>query len=134
MQLFWLYAMLAGVINYGRMDDVLGPYLARDLQEGRLTDQEAYDYVRCLWTMIENRRTTVNGRVIVGGRGRRHPKEADVFLRYAMRVCKDCRYVEPQFTLRFDKDTPEDVWDMALDAIEKPPGTLFADAGRFIFG
>lgn len=117
MQLFWLYAMLAGVINYGRMDDVLGPYLARDLQEGRLTDQEAYDYVRCLWTMIENRRTTVNGRVIVGGRGRRHPKEADVFLRYAMRVCKDCRYVEPQFTLRFDKDTPEDVWDMALDAI-----------------
>ena len=39
LQLFWLYALLAGVINYGRMDDVLGPYLKRDLDQGRLTEQ-----------------------------------------------------------------------------------------------
>ena len=53
----------------------------------------------------------------MGGRGRKHPKEADVFLHYCMRVCKDTRYVEPQFTLRFDKDTSEQIWDEALDAI-----------------
>lgn len=117
LQLFWLFALLAGVINYGRLDDYLGPYLAADLEAGRLTDEEAYRYVRSLWTMIENRRTTVNGRVIVGGKGRKHPKEADVFLHYAMRVAKDCRYVEPQFTLRFDKDTSEEIWDEALDAL-----------------
>ena len=117
LQLFWLFALLAGVINYGRLDDYLGPYLAADLAAGRLTDEEAYRYVRSLWTMIENRRTTVNGRVIVGGKGRKHPKEADVFLHYAMRVAKDCRYVEPQFTLRFDKDTSEEIWDEALDAL-----------------
>ena len=74
LQLFWLFALLAGVINYGRLDDYLGPYLAKDLEEGRLTQEEAYQYVKSLWTMIENRRTTVNGRVIVGGRGRKHPK------------------------------------------------------------
>ena len=117
LQLFWLYALLAGVINYGRLDDFLGPYLAADLEAGRLTDEEAYEYVKSLWTLIENRRTTVNGRIIVGGRGRKHPKEADVFLHYCMRVCKDTRYVEPQFTLRFDKDTSEQIWDEALDAI-----------------
>ena len=109
--------LLAGVINYGRLDDFLGPYLAADLEAGRLTDEEAYEYVKSLWTLIENRRTTVNGRIIVGGRGRKHPKEADVFLHYCMRVCKDTRYVEPQFTLRFDKDTSEQIWDEALDAI-----------------
>lgn len=117
LQLFWLFAMLSGVINYGRLDDYLGPYLVRDLARGALTEQQAYDYVKSLWTMIENRRTTVNGRVIVGGRGRRNPKEADVFLRICLRVAKDCRYVEPQFTLRFDKDTGEDIWDAALDAL-----------------
>lgn len=117
LQLFWLYALLAGVINYGRLDDFLGPYVAADLAAGRLTEQEAYDYVRSLWTMIENRRTTVNGRVIVGGKGRKHPKEADVFARIALKVCKDCRYVEPQFTLRIDNDTPEDIWQAAMDAI-----------------
>ena len=117
LQLFWLYALLAGVINYGRLDDFLGPYLAADLDRGRLTEQEAYDYIKSLWTMIENRRTTVNGRVIVGGRGRRHPKEADCFLHIAMKVCKDCRYVEPQFTLRLTKDTSEEIWDEALEAL-----------------
>ncbi len=74
MQLFWLFALLAGVINYGRLDDYLGPYLVADLESGRLTDEEAYRYIHSLWTMIENRRTTVNGRIIVGGKGRKHPK------------------------------------------------------------
>ena len=115
MQLFWLFALLAGVINYGRLDDYLGPYLVADLESGRLTDEEAYRYIHSLWTMIENRRTTVNGRIIVGGKGRKHPKEADVFLHIAMKVAKNCRYVEPQFTLRFDKDTSEEIWDEALD-------------------
>ncbi|MCI8920526.1 MAG: pyruvate formate-lyase [Acutalibacter sp.] len=117
LQLFWLYAMLAGVINYGRLDDYLGPYLVRDYEAGRLTEQEAFRYVKCLWTMIENRRTTVNGRVIVGGKGRRHPREADAFLHLALKVAKECRYVEPQFTLRVTEDTPEDVWDEAMDAL-----------------
>ena len=109
MQLFWLFALLAGVINYGRLDDYLGPYLVADLKSGRLTDEEAYRYIHSLWTMIENRRTTVNGR--------KHPKEADVFLHIAMKVAKNCRYVEPQFTLRFDKETSEEIWDEALDAL-----------------
>ena len=117
MQLFWLFALLAGVINYGRLDDYLGPYLVADLESGRLTDEEAYRYIHSLWTMIENRRTTVNGRIIVGGKGRKHPKEADIFLHIAMKVAKNCRYVEPQFTLRFDKETSEEIWDEALDAL-----------------
>ncbi len=117
LQSVWFYALLAGVINYGRLDDFLGPYLAADLAAGTLTDSEAYDYIHSLWTMIENRRTTVNGRVVVGGRGRKNPREADLFLEYAMRVAKNTRYVEPQFTLRFDSDTPEDILDGALDVL-----------------
>lgn len=117
LQLVWLYALCAGCINYGRLDTVLGPFLKRDLDEGTITEQDAYDYVRCLWTLIENRRTTVNGRVIVGGQGRSNPEEADAFARVCLKVCKDCRYVEPQFTLRFDSTTPEDIMDMAYDAI-----------------
>lgn len=118
MQLFWLYALLSGVINYGRLDDLLGPYLAEDLKAGRITPEEAHAYVKSLWTMIENRRTTVNGRVIVGGRGRRHPAEADLFLHIALRVAKECRYVEPQFTLRVDHETSDEIWDEAFDALE----------------
>jgi pyruvate-formate lyase len=117
LQLLWLYALHAGVINYGRLDDFLGPFLAADLHEGRITMQEAHEYIKSLWTMIENRRTTVNGRVIVGGKGRKHPKEADIFMHIALDVCKECRYVEPQFTLRVDADTSEETWAQAMDAL-----------------
>lgn len=117
LQLFWIYALVAGVINYGRMDDVLGPYLQRDLEDGLITEEEAYRYLKSLWKMIENRRTTVNGRIIVGGEGREHPEEGDTFARICLRVCRDTRYVEPQFTLRFSKNTPADIMDMAYDCI-----------------
>lgn len=113
-QLVWLYALLAGVINYGRLDDVLGEFLVHDLDNNILTYAEAKEIVRSLWTLIENKRTTVNGRIIIGGRGRKNPKAADVFGRICLEVCRECRYVEPQFTLRVYEDTPEDMIDMAM--------------------
>ena len=117
LQALWLYALLAGCINYGRLDELLGSYLARDLDSGRMTEEQAYAYVKSLWTMVENRRTTVNGRIIVGGKGRKNPEDADRFLHIAMKVAKDCRYVEPQFTLRVDENTSEEIWDEALEAL-----------------
>lgn len=117
LQMFWLYALLAGVINYGRLDDLLGPYLQKDLKTGILTEEEAYGYIKSLWKMIENRRTTVNGRIIVGGRGRKHPEAADIFLKLGMRAATELRYVEPQFTLRITEDMPEEIWDSALNAL-----------------
>ncbi len=117
LQLVWLYALLAGCINYGRLDDVLGPYMVQDIEAGRITRDEAKAYLKSLWNLIENRRTTVNGRIIVGGYGRRHPKEADEFARLAIEVTRECKYVEPQFTLRLTKDTPKDIIDAALDSL-----------------
>lgn len=119
LQLFWLYALLAGVINYGRLDDYLGPYLKHDLDNNIITEDQAYGYLKNLWTMIENRRTTVNGRIIVGGKGRKNPEEADVFLKLAMKVTAECKYVEPQFTLRLTSDTTDDIFDSALDSLGK---------------
>ena len=117
LQLFWLYALCAGCINYGRMDMILGPYLKKDIDAGRLTEEKALEYIASLWKMIENRRTTVNGRIIVGGRGRENVEACDLFTRLCLKVCKKVRYVEPQFTLRFDHTTPEDILDMAYECI-----------------
>lgn len=117
LQLFWLYALCAGCINYGRLDIVLGPYLKHDLDTGVLTEKEALDLLGSLWTLIENRRTTVNGRIIVGGQGRPDVEAADTFCRLCLKVCMEKRYVEPQFTLRFDTTTPEDIMDAAYECI-----------------
>ena len=117
LQLFWIYALCAGVINYGRMDIVLGPYLKHDIDRGLIDEDEAYRYLKSLWLMIENRRTTVNGRIIVGGYGRENIEACDLFAKISLRVCKDTRYVEPQFTLRMTDETPEYIKEMAYDCI-----------------
>lgn len=117
LQLFWIYALCAGAINYGRLDDLFGSFLKQDLNQGIISEDDAYRYLKSLWKMIENRRTTVNGRIIVGGQGRADTQGSDLFTRICLRVCKDSRYVEPQFTLRFDHNTPKDIMDMAYDCI-----------------
>ncbi|MFV0381726.1 MAG: pyruvate formate lyase family protein [Breznakia sp.] len=117
LQLFWIYALCAGAINYGRLDVLLGTYLKNDIEQGLIDEDEAYRYLKSLWFMIENRRTTVNGRIIVGGYGRSDIEACDLFAKICLRVCKDTRYVEPQFTLRLCKDTPAYIKEMAYDCI-----------------
>jgi len=117
LQLFWIYALCAGVINYGRIDIVLGPYLKHDLDNHIISEEEAYRYIKSLWLMIENRRTTVNGRIIVGGAERENEEACDMFTHLCLKVCNDTRYVEPQFTLRLYKNTPKDIKDLAYECI-----------------
>ena len=131
-QLVWLYALLAGIINYGRLDDVLGEFLKHDLDNRILSYEEAKAIVKSLWTMIENKRTTVNGRVMIGGRGRKNPEAADMFGRICLEVCRECRYVEPQFTFRLYEDTPKDMFDMAMTCLAEGATypTLYNDAAH----
>lgn len=117
LQLFWLYALCAGCINYGRLDIILGPYLKADIDAGIETEESAQEVLESLWMLIENRRTTVNGRIIVGGRGRPDPEAADLFAKICLRVVKKLRCVEPQFTFRFDSRTDPVLKDMAYECI-----------------
>lgn len=117
MQLSWLYSSMAGVVNYGRMDDYLGDYLVSDLNSGRLSEAEAMDLIESQWRLIEVKRTNVNGRVIVGGKGRRNEKNADVFCKLAIEVTKRARMVEPQFTLRFYEGMDPQIMEKAMDSI-----------------
>lgn len=117
MQLAWLYSSVSGVVNYGRMDDYLGDYLVYDLENNILTEEEAIEYIKSQWRLIEVKRTNVNGRVIVGGKGRRNEKNADVFCKLAIRATKEAKLVEPQFTLRIYEGMNQEIYDLALDCI-----------------
>ncbi|MHC1735814.1 MAG: pyruvate formate lyase family protein [Erysipelotrichaceae bacterium] len=117
MQLAWLYSSLTGVVNFGRMDDYLGDYLVSDLKSGRLSEQDAIDMIESQWRLIEVKRTNVNGRVIVGGKGRRNEENADVFCKLAIEATKRAQLVEPQFTLRFYDGMDPEIMDKALESI-----------------
>ncbi|MDW8278477.1 MAG: pyruvate formate lyase family protein, partial [Anaerolineales bacterium] len=100
-QLTWLYALVSGTVNYGRMDVYLGDFYAADIDSGRLSEDEALALTQSLWRLIAARQTVFNGRVYLGGRGRPNEANADRFALVAMEATRTVIEIEPQLTLRF---------------------------------
>jgi pyruvate-formate lyase len=117
LQLAWIYTLVAGVNNYGRMDVAFGPLLARELDSGRLDEEEAMALLESLWRLMAARRTVYNGRVIIGGGGRPDPASSDHFARLALETTRRAREIEPQLTFRFGRDTDPDLMRRAYDVI-----------------
>ncbi len=117
MQLAWLYSLISGVLNYGRMDDYLGDFLGRDLDNGLLDRQEALDLTCSLWRLIDARKTVFHGRVIIGGRGRHREENADRFALLAMEASRIVAEAEPQLSLRFYEGQNPALMEKALDVI-----------------
>lgn len=116
-QLFWLYALLSQVLNYGRLDVCLGDFLANDLAAGRLSEAEAFAITESLWRLINARGNVYNNRVILGGRGRRNPASADRFARLALTVHAQVHDILPQLSLRWHAGMAPELWAQALDVI-----------------
>ena len=95
-QLVWLYSLLSLVKNYGRMDIYLGNLLANDLKNGIITDKEALDITVGLWQKIVERGDFFNNRIIVGGKGRRNEKNADLFAMIALEAQKIVNHAIPR--------------------------------------
>lgn len=117
MQLFWLYALVADVRNYGRMDVYLGDFYARDLDRGVLTEDEALALMQALWRLMAARNTRVHGRVIIGGKGRPHEANADRFALLAMEATRTVHAIEPQLSLRFYRGMNPALMEKALTVI-----------------
>ena len=119
LQLAWIYGIMAPLIEFGRLDEYAGDFYARDLESGGITEEEAVDLVSSFYRLIDHLDCETDGRVIVGGYGRRNPENADRFCLVAIEACRRVKEVLPQFTLRFNKDTPKAVWDAAMRCIEE---------------
>ncbi|HTS18148.1 MAG TPA: pyruvate formate lyase family protein [Verrucomicrobiae bacterium] len=113
-QLMWLYALLSGTWNYGRMDVYLGPFLARDLDSSALTEAEALGLIRSLWRLIRAYDNQYNNRVFIGGKGRPNEVAADRFARLAMKATLAERLTQPQLSLRFYRGQDPSLMQQAL--------------------
>lgn len=117
MQLTWIFSVLSGVVNYGRMDDYLGEYLVNDLDNGAITWEEALEYTKSLFKVMAEKRTLANSRVIIGGRGRVNENTADVFCKLAIEAIRENKEIEPQLTLRIFEGMNKEIYNLALEAI-----------------
>jgi pyruvate-formate lyase len=118
-QLVWLYSLVALPRNYGRLDVTLGPLLCRDLDEGRITEQEAFDLTLGLWRLIQARGDNFNNRIIIGGVGRPDPETADRWAMLALDVQEAVGGTIPQLSLRCHKGMNPALIQRALAVIRK---------------
>ena len=116
-QLAWIYALISGTWNYGRVDDWLGPFLARDLDRGLLTEEMALRRLCSWWRLMKAYENQFNNRVIIGGRGRADEAAADRFALLAIEATRRVRLNQPQLSLRFYRGQNPELMARALDAI-----------------
>jgi pyruvate-formate lyase len=119
LQLVWIYSLMAPLIEFGRLDVYVGDLCAHDVDTGVLTQDEAVELCRSFFRLIDHLDCETDGRVIIGGAGRRNPANADRMCLVAIEACRRQHDVLPQLTLRFDDDTPIEVWEAALRCIEE---------------
>ena len=110
-QLCYIYAVSAGVLNYGRLDDILGVFI----NEGE--EEQALNIIMSLWRLIACRESVFHGRVIIGGRGRTNEAASDRFALLAIEASRRLALSEPQLSLRFYNGQNPALMDAALDCI-----------------
>ena len=117
LQLVWIYGIMAPLLQFGRMDEYLGDWYVHDIDNGIITEEEALEMIQSYFRQIDSLDSETDCRVIVGGYGRRNPENADRLCLVAAEACRTVKEILPQFTLRFNKETPKAVWDACMRCI-----------------
>jgi pyruvate-formate lyase len=118
LQLAWLYTQICGTLELGRMDVYLGDFYVQDLDKGRITEAQALALMRSLWKIINDEYREVDGRVIIGGKGRPNEANADRFALLALETTRTYgKAILPQLTLRFYEGMNPEIMKTALALI-----------------
>lgn len=118
LQLTWLYTLMSGSLELGRIDAYLGDFYANDLKNGTISKSEAISLMHSLWRVINDLFRVVDGRIIIGGRGRTNEVNADAVALLAMEAARTYgKSVLPQLTLRFYEGINPALMEEALSLI-----------------
>ncbi len=105
-QFFWLSFSLFDIDSPGLFDYALGAYYT--------DSEEDYAYLEKLWELFRKTRTWN----LCIGRSDEFGNDHTNKLTYAvLRLAKEKKYNTPNITMRVNKNTPADLWQLALDTL-----------------
>ena len=105
-QFFWLSFSLFDIDSPGLFDYALGAYYT--------DSEEDYSYLQKLWELFRKTRTWN----LCVGRSDEFGNDHTNKLTYAvLRLAKEKKYNTPNITMRVNKNTPPDLWQLALDTL-----------------
>ena len=118
LQLSWLYTLMCGSLELGRLDSYLGDFYVQDIKSGVISEEKAISLLHSLWKLINDLFRVVDGRIIIGGRGRSSEANADVLAILILEAARTFgKSVLPQLTLRFYEGINPVLMEKALSLI-----------------
>lgn len=120
LQLIWFVHLflhaegMSAAVSFGRVDQYLYSYYARDLEAGILTRDQAKELLACFWLKTCEGEESQN--LTVGGEG-----ENDLTL-MCLEVTKELNVHQPSISVRIGENTSEAVWNRLLDVIRLGSG------------
>ena len=116
LQLVWFYSAMTGGRDFGRMDVYLGDLYVQDLDSGAITEDEAIELLLSFYRLMQDTDSR-DGRIVMGGLGRRNPENADRVSLAIMKAGMIFRELKPEFSLRMYKGISKEVTDLAFQML-----------------
>jgi len=132
---YWMH-MASGILGMGRMDQYLYPFYKADIENGRITYEEAVELIQCLRLKMMEYTSMAGGKlqrdkmsgvarwnnIILGGIDRTG-KEATNDLTYAfLDAAMEVSTPHPTMTIRVSNKTPDKLMTKALELVRKGYG------------
>lgn len=122
--------------SYGRFDQYTWPFLARDLEENRLTMDEAQEIVDCFFLKVNSSYTgsdpyfaQITGigntylHTTIGGVDPKTGEDASNPVTYmVLESVGGMALHDPTISLRINKNTPKELWDLAIETSRRVGG------------
>ncbi len=121
LQSLWLYQIMAWVVRelaqQGRPDNFLYPYYKKDIEEGRITPDEAMSLIEDWYLRINyfwsTKRTSATS-LMVGGRDRQGNTVCNELTYMFVRAIETTGVIYPSVGLAYNSEIPDDLLDLCL--------------------
>lgn len=119
LQLFWLGYLYDGADNPARIDQWLAPYLRRDLDEGRLSRQDAERLIEALWIKLNEVR---GWNTVLGGQTPAGEDASNELTHICLDVTERLGLPAPNVSVRWFSGTPGRLRERTVEVIGRGLG------------
>ena len=126
-QLVWLaHEMMycenvPSAISFGRLDYYLYPYYRRDIESGRLSNEQAEEYIEAFFIKCSSQRKAYQN-LTIGGCDSEGKCSVNPLTYLCLKASKELKFDQPSLTYRWTDDMPEEAWEAVLSLIREGMG------------
>jgi formate C-acetyltransferase len=127
MQLLWLAHLISNIgggsaMSFARFDQYMNPLYEKSIAEGTVNRDEAKRLISCMWLKVNEPKMRTVQSLALGGTDADGNDTSNDLTRLCLEVVAELKQPFPNTCLRVHSQTPDDLYDLALQAIHAGAG------------